>query len=777
MVGKKIKFPGLFLSILIFLSACGLKKQKEFEPRIIRDASYILITKENDLFNRHIDPLTARLTSGELLAFLRKIKPSAGTSIHYFVSGNKIRSAAILPLQDSTGFISGNNFVYQGKNYYTPQNNKGFFYTFFDDFILLTDNKILMEKLLRNLPADFIEQPKKQRIKDLSNPEASGLWIFFPAHTPDRGFLPVDQTFLMKYSGDTYIWDLENAGDKHYPGVAVSLDSTRTLAEVFGKVSPFSTGLPAYIRKNEKYFTLLNFDSFKIFAKYWLDFKAFAGYTNRITETDKFSTLKAIAMVDNNPPYIVTHFSDEPAASKKLQPVTVYNDVEIFQTPDSLFPGYFFYPLAPLKSFPYVILFDNYWVWTSTAEQAKNLIRNINTRQTLDTDKEFGQARNNLLDEYQILVRRNHSFLALGMAGDILFADYLINANDKEISPLVTGEKSPAPSRWKKLLSQKIPSGFQIPPRWIYNHRSRKYEIIFQDRLNRLTLMDATGKIKWQKNINEPITSRIYQVDMFKNGKRQFLFSTAKRIYLIDILGNYVEPFPLKKNLTSPVAVFDYDNNRKYRLAFAEENRFVLYDIHGKPVKGFQHVGLSSPLQFAPQHLRIGNKDYIFLQETDGTLHIVNRRGKPRIRITEKFHVKRPWQVYKKHFANITTDGKIILIDRKGKISRLPGLEKTEDAVFAGNYFLAIANKHLYLNGKETGKPSRYVQPGVLIQGNRIYFTVIDKNYKQVKIFDARNGKEITLPGDNQAELLVKKGNKMYLLTRYLQDEIIIYQN
>jgi len=67
------------------------------------------------------------------------------------------------------------------------------------------------------------------------------------------------------------------------------------------------------------------------------------------------------------------------------------------------------------------------------------------------------------------------------------------------------------------------------------------------------------------------------------------VFSTTKKVFVLDRLGRNVEGFPLsfKDRITQAVAVFDYDKNRNYRLLVTQNKSLLMYDGKGKRVKGF----------------------------------------------------------------------------------------------------------------------------------------------------------------------------------------------
>ena len=107
---------------------------------------------------------------------------------------------------------------------------------------------------------------------------------------------------------------------------------------------------------------------------------------------------------------------------------------------------------------------------------------------------------------------------------------------------------------------------------------------------NNIYLINQVGRILWKLPLPELINSEIYQVDYFRNGKLQLLFSTRNNLYLIDRMGNFVDHYPIK--LRSPatcgVSVFDYDNTRDYRLFIAcEDKKVYAYTKEGALLKGW----------------------------------------------------------------------------------------------------------------------------------------------------------------------------------------------
>ncbi len=770
MVGKKIKI--FVLIFVLFVTGCEKERKQTFHPRYIRDASFILQINDQNFFEDHPDYLSSKVFKESGRQFFRKLNISVPAVFHFFVSGQDSKMAALLHPGDSVRFERGDSSVYQGQTYfYREKSGEKMFYSFFPEYVLVTDNKILMEKLIRQLPGTFIRSEKSELLSKFVNPEASGHWFVFPKNIHDKEWYVTNHSFLFKNTGDVHIWDLENPSDYRYEGVGFSMDSVRNMSEVFFSVSSFPS-FPAFLLpKNVEEFIHLNFDSFPLFYRAWIDYKTFAGYSNHPVEMKKIKSLKSITQTGEKNGFLFAYFSSEPEGlDKKLKMIERNESYEIFLSPDSLLFSKIFYPLIKKISYPYVFKTENYWIWSRDLKKLKHLIKHIEQDYVFQSGDFYEQIFSKTPENFKVAVKSGQTLYTLSDAEEVLYETFYVNATDKHVRQSDRSKKN----EWKKISTIKT-GEFIILPKWIYNHRSGKFEIVYQDKQLNLVLTDAKGKIRWKKNIADTITSSIYQVDMFKNGKRQFVFSTSNGIYVVDILGNFVKPFPLNKKITSPLAVFDYDKNKNYRLMFSEGKQVVVYDLKGRPVKGFKPVVLSSPLQFAPQHLRIKNKDYIFLQQEDGILKIVNRKGEPRIRLDQKVQVKIPWQVYKNKFVSVSQNGKLVFIDTKGNISYDATVPDIKTAAFSSKHVVIITEKgFVYIDNKKIDLPlSAYHSPKIYFYEKKPLFVLLDSDTKQIVLIDSQGVLE-TVPGDRFSELLFRK-NARYLLTGYAPEEIEVY--
>ncbi|MGW8316047.1 MAG: hypothetical protein ACWGNV_10630 [Bacteroidales bacterium] len=261
---------------------------------------------------------------------------------------------------------------------------------------------------------------------------------------------------------------------------------------------------------------------------------------------------------------------------------------------------------------------------------------------------------------------------------------YYHNVNFKYTSQI----KEKALTVWESLLD----SVAIIKPALVTNHNTSEKEIFVQDAARNIYLINGTGRILWKQPIEGAILGEVYQVDMFKNGKLQYLFNTREKIHLIDRNGNYVERYPvsLRAPATNGLSLFDYDNNRNYRIFLAaEDRRIYVYDIEGNVVTGWQFNKTESEVTGEIQHFRVEDRDYIVFSDRNRT-YFLDRRGKERIRIREPLHLspQNPLTVdmnireEKPRWISTDTSGNVKAVYLDGNVSVLLEEKVTSDHFF-----------------------------------------------------------------------------------------------
>jgi hypothetical protein len=187
----------------------------------------------------------------------------------------------------------------------------------------------------------------------------------------------------------------------------------------------------------------------------------------------------------------------------------------------------------------------------------------------------------------------------------------------------------------------RIDTSTVFKPEVVINHVTGEKEIFIQDQKNQIYLISNAGIILWKQMLDGPLKSDVFQVDYYKNGKRQYLFSTRNKIYLLDRNGNSVEKFPVefRSPATAGISVFDYDKDGTIRICVPGEDRKIyMYDKDGKIIPGWQADHTDNEVIQAVQHFRVGKKDYIVAIDKY-KFYILDRKGSNRVALKQYFQV------------------------------------------------------------------------------------------------------------------------------------------
>jgi hypothetical protein len=171
-------------------------------------------------------------------------------------------------------------------------------------------------------------------------------------------------------------------------------------------------------------------------------------------------------------------------------------------------------------------------------------------------------------------------------------------------------------------------------PALVRNHSTDAIEIVVQDQIGNLYLLNSSGRILWKKPIGEQINSEIFQVDLMKNGRLQFLFSTPSAIHALDRTGNYLTKYPvaLKSESTNGLSVIDFDGTRDFRLFIAgSDHQVYCLDKNGNQAKGWDFKGTDGPVSHTVSHYKIKSKDYLVFAD-DMKLYVLDRRGEIKVK-------------------------------------------------------------------------------------------------------------------------------------------------
>ena len=243
-----------------------------------------------------------------------------------------------------------------------------------------------------------------------------------------------------------------------------------------------------------------------------------------------------------------------------------------------------------------------------------------------------------------------------------------------------------------------IGAAVAMKPCFVKNHDTGENEILVQDKNNMLYLLDTSGKEIWHVLIDAPIRSQIYQVDAYKNGKLQYLFSTADKIYLVDRLGNFVDRYPLvlRAETTVPISVFDYDVNHNYRIfAACNDNKVYVYDISGNLLKGWDFAGTENLVNSEISHYSISSEDFIVFHDSY-KVYFVARNGSEKLKFLTGFKFSD-----NAIYCDVSGTPKFVTTDENGMVRRF-FKDNRQDSISLGEFSSRhhFAMKDIDMDGK-----------------------------------------------------------------------------
>jgi hypothetical protein len=346
--------------------------------------------------------------------------------------------------------------------------------------------------------------------------------------------------------------------------------------------------------------------------------------------------------------------------------------------------------------------------------------------------------------------------IQLGMADKQMFTNVFINYNPQ------FSKKS------KNVWEIALDTSFSMKPEIVKNFNTGGNDILIQDNAYRLILIDESGKILWKKPISGKILGNINQVDLYKNGKIQYMFNTSKQIYAVDRNGRDVEGFPVtfKSPATNGIAVFDYDKDRNYRLIVACENKKVyLLNASGNKVDGWSFNETLSEVTMPVQHFMNESKDYIVFCDKTKT-YIVNRKGEMRIDVKSAFEKSAQSPLFFEkgndkeggRFVTTGKNGDVYFIFLDGQVKKMSFGDFSENHRFiysdidgdGKNYFIfSDKNKLTVFNRDRSERFSMKFDENI---DNSMNLYKVGKNLKYIGVSPT---------GTNKIYLLDNKGNEV----------------
>ncbi|MDW5287616.1 ribonuclease HII [Formosa sp. PL04] len=580
-------------------------------------------------------------------------------------------------------------------------------------------------------------------------------------------------------------------------GITKASDSTNHLINIFKNTTPQENKTAKITPEDSDGFMSFTYQDFSN-----LQANLVALNKQEPIETTLFHNTNEIGVIYNKEHRaIVLHSLDDMATSEALldsqEVIETFRQVDIkrFAHPEWFTSN--FKPLIKIKTASLYAVLDSFFVFSDDLEMLQNVISTFQNKSTLSERDFYHNITEDLSDASSLMLVGNANLLE-----DILQSNFKtssqVNTTDFKISAIQyiydhdfahvnavikKARTKATENSVSEELNIKLDAKLLNNPQFVTNHITSEKEIVVQDVNNNLYLISNKGKVLWKKQLDEAILGDISQIDMYKNGRLQFAFTTAHHLYILDRNGKDAKSFPInfKDKVTQPLAVFDYDNNKKYRLLVIQNQEVLMYDALGKQVKGFNFKKASTTIIHKPQHFRVSGKDYLVFKTTD-KLYILSRTGEVRVTPKTAFtYSKEAVYVYNNKFATTTDKGDLILVDLNGKVSseNLNLGENhhidatTRTLVTQSENKLTIRNKTLELDF------GSYTQAKLFYINNKIYVTTTDLQAQKVYVFDSQ-GEEISnfpVYGTSALDIAnLDKDKPLEAVTKGNDNAIIIYQ-
>ena len=172
-----------------------------------------------------------------------------------------------------------------------------------------------------------------------------------------------------------------------------------------------------------------------------------------------------------------------------------------------------------------------------------------------------------------------------------------------------------------------VPQG----PYPVKNFVDGKQNWISQHANHAISYLDHNRKSKWAIPFSAPIAGSVTQIDYYNNRKLQMAFAGGNQLCLLDRVGRWVPPFPVKMKKEALLGPLVYDKTGKGDFRFLilhTDNTLGLYNHRGEPATGWNEITVSETIRALPERVKVGGNYYWLLRTAYRTL-IYDAFGKP----------------------------------------------------------------------------------------------------------------------------------------------------
>ena len=426
----------------------------------------------------------------------------------------------------------------------------------------------------------------------------------------------------------------------------------------------------------------------------------------------------------------------------------------------------------------YVALYEDAFWYSTSDTDLQSLIKFISSEETFKRGALYASLEATIAQEISLLYLAQEDKRAQ-LFSVVKDAEHYFTAATS--APLVTPKFEAVVS---PVLSLSLDAPALTDPQFVKNHYTNAYEIVVQDASHALYRFSNSGARLWKRQLDAKIQGRIHEVDLFRNKKLQLAFTTETSFVVVDRNGNYLDGFPkrFQDGNLSALSVFDYDNSRNYRMVFSQGRDIYMLNNAGEKVNGFTYTKAESELASPAKHFRIASKDYLLFPLKNGTLKVLQRDGKDRLKLSQRFDfTSNELFEYRNTFAFTDQKGALVQIDTRGKVSRT-------DLGFSPDHLSASSSKTLVLSDQEKLqiKEKRIELEYGIYEGLRffyvndtIYISLVDKASKQLFVYNSQGEllKGFPVMGISAIDLIdMDNDKKVELVTADERNSLTVYR-
>ena len=666
--------------------------------------------------------------------------------------------------QDNIHLPKGKSFEYDNvKVVATQLNKKKLYHTLIKDIFISSSSKLILENIIRNIKNNRlgIQEGILNNLAKISDENAAfNLFIRKEFNTTFDGIF--HKTPLFPFLGSSwYSFDFNTKKEPFtLDGVSFINDSIQDKISLLKGQDSQQLITPQVVPQNFDSYFGLSIADYKALEN---QFKKYIRHLNIPLNKISFDILSSVDEISwvqlQENQTVIFHINNTEIINSQLFSISNYQGnfrgINLYAQEFNKDLNILLNTLGSFSGAKWSTQLDDFLVYSNSESHLKQIIGNYLDKKTLFNDLDFKILREDLADKSSFLwlgktpnlknkwksaskERKatwekinidDYPLIVLQGVSDNNFIQTRLTAQKKNLSP----QKNSVISKYN--FSLDAPAS--RTPQWIKNHRNKTMDIVVQDEKNILYLFSNTGKLYWKKELDGQIIGKIKQVDLYRNKRLQMAFRTPNRFQILDRNGKIVPPFDIKLSGQTPshISVFDYDLTRNYRFLITDRKKVRMIDNRGKIVNGFQLKSLKNGLANPPKHIRFGTKDYIVIQSSDGTVRILNRQGKDRIKLKEPLITSdNPIFGYRDTFAGTTKSGEMFQVDSKGNIL-LSKLELAEDHQIdmTTKSLVTLDGNSLKIKGIPLNLPfGKYTSPKIHYINNTIYVLLTELETKKV---------------------------------------------